>query len=100
MNVGSRMVRSSFMISSLFTIHNSAFTLHPLTFSLYAVHLQSLRHRLADQRRACGHLDSRGFERGDLVGCRTLASGNDGARVSHATARRSGAPGDEPDDRL
>ena len=41
-----------------------------------------------------------GFEKGRLLGGRSLSAGRDGPRVAHAPAGRGGQPGDVGDDGL
>src|SRR6056297_606201 len=50
---------------------------------------------LAQGGGAVGDGDPGGFHRLDLVVSAALATGDDGARMAHAAARRRGAPGDE-----
>ena len=47
-----------------------------------------------------GDGDARSLERGDLVGSGAFSTGDDGSRVTHATAGRRGGSGDEGGDGL
>ena len=57
-------------------------------------------HGLSHVGGAFGHFDAGLAQRGDLLGGRALAAGDDGAGVAHAFAGRGGAAGDERGHRL
>src|SRR5690348_11546911 len=61
---------------------------------------EQLLQRLAELRWAWRDGDSSRLHRRDLARGVPLAAGDDRAGVAHAAARRRGAAGDEPDDRL
>src|SRR5580700_10415702 len=62
--------------------------------------LNSALDRLANRSRRRTHSNAGVFHRRDFVFSLPAASGNDRARVTHASSRRSGLPGDESDDGL
>ena len=65
-----------------------------------SVLVQYVRHQIRDLRRPLGDPYTGRFERGHLLDRRAATARDDRSGVPHLLARRRGASGDEPDDRL